>query len=73
MSKWVVRELGPRRADALHRLPPRLQADEVPPTPPPRCSARATSPSQEGLRYVYTGNVRDTEGGTTYCPGCGKG
>ena len=24
-----------------------------------------------GLRYVYTGNVHDAEGGTTYCPGCG--
>jgi pyruvate formate lyase activating enzyme len=24
-----------------------------------------------GLRYVYTGNVRDVEGGTTRCPGCG--
>ncbi|MCZ2096786.1 MAG: AmmeMemoRadiSam system radical SAM enzyme, partial [Anaerolineae bacterium] len=23
-----------------------------------------------GLRYVYTGNVHDTEGGTTFCPGC---
>jgi pyruvate formate lyase activating enzyme len=24
-----------------------------------------------GLRYVYTGNVHDATGGTTYCPGCG--
>ena len=24
-----------------------------------------------GLRYVYTGNVWDTEGATTSCPGCG--
>ena len=24
-----------------------------------------------GLRYVYTGNVRDEAGGSTYCPGCG--
>jgi pyruvate formate lyase activating enzyme len=23
-----------------------------------------------GLRYVYTGNVHDVEGGTTFCPGC---
>ena len=25
-----------------------------------------------GLRYVYTGNVHDREGDTTFCPGCGK-
>ena len=24
----------------------------------------------EGLRYVYTGNVRDREGGTSFCAGC---
>ena len=23
-----------------------------------------------GLHYVYTGNVHDSEGGTTFCPGC---
>ena len=26
---------------------------------------------QHGLRYVYTGNVHDPEGGTTRCHGCG--
>jgi pyruvate formate lyase activating enzyme len=25
-----------------------------------------------GLRYVYTGNVHDKAGDTTFCPGCGK-
>jgi pyruvate formate lyase activating enzyme len=25
-----------------------------------------------GLRYVYTGNVHDRIGGTTFCAGCGK-
>ena len=29
--------------------------------------ARAT-----GLRYVYTGNVHDEGGGSTYCPSCGE-
>jgi pyruvate formate lyase activating enzyme len=24
-----------------------------------------------GLRYVYTGNVHDAAGGSTYCHGCG--
>ena len=24
----------------------------------------------EGLHYVYTGNVHDEQGGSTYCPGC---
>ena len=25
---------------------------------------------ENGERYVYTGNVHDTEGQTTYCPSC---
>jgi len=25
---------------------------------------------EEGLHYVYTGNVHDREGGTTFCPNC---
>ena len=25
---------------------------------------------EAGLHYVYTGNVHDTEGGTTFCPVC---
>ena len=24
----------------------------------------------QGLHFVYTGNVHDSEGGTTFCPGC---
>ncbi len=27
---------------------------------------------QEGLRFVYTGNVHDRDGDTTSCPGCGQ-
>ena len=26
---------------------------------------------RNGLRYVYTGNVHDQAGGSTWCPGCG--
>ena len=25
-----------------------------------------------GIRYVYTGNVHDRTGGTTFCPGCAR-
>ena len=27
---------------------------------------------QQGLQYVYTGNVHDTRGGTTFCRDCGE-
>ena len=59
-----------RRAAALHGVPSRLQ-DERHPADAGRTLPRArTSPSTQGLHYVYTGNVHDETGGTTYCPGC---
>ena len=27
---------------------------------------------EAGLNYVYTGNVHDFRGSSTYCPGCGE-
>ena len=36
-------------------------------------SARACDIAlRAGIRFVYTGNVHDRNGGTTFCPGCGK-
>src|SRR5207253_6619091 len=43
----------------------------LPPTPPSTLARARTIALDEGLRYVYTGNVHDSEGGTTFCPGCG--
>ena len=42
-----------------------------PPTPPTTLRRARDSARGNGLRFVYTGNVHDDEGGTTYCPGCG--
>jgi pyruvate formate lyase activating enzyme len=43
------------------------------PHTPPATLARAREIARsKGLHYVYTGNVHDTEGGSTWCPGCGE-
>jgi pyruvate formate lyase activating enzyme len=42
------------------------------PRTPERTLSRARAIArEEGLRYVYTGNVHDQDGGTTFCPSCG--
>ncbi len=43
---------------------------DVPPTPAATLRRARRIALGEGLRYVYTGNVHDREGDTTYCPGC---
>jgi pyruvate formate lyase activating enzyme len=42
-----------------------------PPTPPATLTRARSIALRNGLHYVYTGNVHDAAGGSTYCPGCG--
>jgi pyruvate formate lyase activating enzyme len=70
MSRWIAGELGcdvPVHFTAFH---PDWKLDDLPPTPPETLRRARRIAMDQGLRYVYTGNVHDTEGGTTYCHGC---
>ena len=72
MSKWIVRELGchvPLHFTAFH---PDYKMTDVPPTPPSTLRRARDIALAEGITYVYTGNVHDTDGGTTRCPGCAQ-
>ena len=72
MTRLGRRAPRARRADALHRVPPRLQdARHRRRRRRRRSPARARSRSRNGVRYAYTGNVHDRDGGSTYCPACG--
>ncbi|MEC4682326.1 MAG: AmmeMemoRadiSam system radical SAM enzyme [Nitrospirota bacterium] len=70
LSRWICRELGPDIPLHFSAFHPDWQMMEVPPTPPSTLTRSREIAKGEGLRYVYTGNVHDSEGGTTYCPGC---
>jgi pyruvate formate lyase activating enzyme len=43
---------------------------DKPPTPPETLSRAREIAHTKGLHYIYTGNVHDREGGSTWCPGC---
>jgi pyruvate formate lyase activating enzyme len=43
---------------------------DKPPTPPATLSRAREIAIETGLRHVYTGNVHDRYGSSTYCPGC---
>jgi pyruvate formate lyase activating enzyme len=58
----------PLHFSAFH---PDFKMLDVPPTPPATLRRARAIALREGLKYVYTGNVHDREGDTTYCPGCG--
>jgi pyruvate formate lyase activating enzyme len=43
-----------------------------PPTPPSTLASARKIARSYGLRYVYTGNVHDEEGQSTFCHACGE-
>lgn len=72
LSKWVAAELGPDVPLHFTAFHPDYKLDQLPPTPPTTLRRARQIARNAGLHYVYTGNVHDPEGGTTYCPGCGQ-
>jgi pyruvate formate lyase activating enzyme len=45
---------------------------DAPPTPVATLKRARKIAMENGVRYAYTGNVHDEEGGSTYCHGCGE-
>ena len=71
LSRWVMDELGPDVPLHFTAYHPDYKLDR-PPTPPATLTRARTIARANGLRFVYTGNVHDGEGGSTYCPACGN-
>jgi pyruvate formate lyase activating enzyme len=69
-SKWIMKELGPDVPVHFTAFHPDYKMTDIPATPAATLSRAREIALGEGLHYVYTGNVHDTAGGTTYCPGC---
>lgn len=70
LARFVARELKvsvPLHFSAFH---PDWKMGSVPPTPPSTLARARRIAQEEGLHFVYTGNVHDREGGSTFCPRC---
>jgi pyruvate formate lyase activating enzyme len=70
MSQWIAKELRPDVPLHFTAFHPDYKLDDLPPTPPSTLSRARRIALEEGLQYVYTGNVHDREGGSTFCPRC---
>lgn len=72
MSKWIADNLGttvPLHFTAFH---PDYRMKDKPPTPPATLTRAREIALANGIEYVYTGNVHDPAGGSTYCKSCGE-
>ena len=70
MTSWVVDRLGPEVPVHFSAFHPDFRMLDIPPTPPATLTRARRIAMANGVRYAYTGNVHDAEGGTTTCPGC---
>jgi pyruvate formate lyase activating enzyme len=71
MTQWIREKLGPDVPLHFTAFHPDWKMTDKPPTPPTTLAHARRIALANGLRYVYTGNVHDFEGGSTYCHGCG--
>ncbi|HYG74678.1 MAG TPA: AmmeMemoRadiSam system radical SAM enzyme [Planctomycetota bacterium] len=72
MTQWIAENLGvdvPHHFTAFH---PDYRMLDKPRTPQSTLTRARRIALKNGLRYVYTGNVNDLEGGSTYCHACGQ-
>src|SRR5262245_13454118 len=68
--RWIMKELGPDVPLHFTAFHPDYKMTDIAATPATTLRRARSIALAEGLHYVYTGNVHDAEGGTTYCPGC---
>jgi pyruvate formate lyase activating enzyme len=71
LTQWVRDKLGadvPMHFTAFH---PAWRMNDILPTPPSTLTRARRIALDNGMRYVYTGNVHDESGASTYCHKCG--
>jgi pyruvate formate lyase activating enzyme len=72
MTQWVVEHLGPDVPLHFTAFHPDYRMLDKTATPPATLTRARAIAIQNGIRYAYTGNVHDAQGGSTYCHECGK-
>lgn len=68
---WIREQLGPETPVHFSRFRPAYRMQKVPPTPIGTLESLLEVAREEGLHYVYCGNVPGHEAESTYCPDCG--
>ncbi|GFE89127.1 AmmeMemoRadiSam system radical SAM enzyme [Steroidobacter agaridevorans] len=72
MTRWIMDKLGPDVPLHFTAFHPDWKMMDKAHTPPATLTRARNIARANGLHYVYTGNVHDSAGSSTYCVGCGK-
>ncbi|MGZ4137439.1 MAG: AmmeMemoRadiSam system radical SAM enzyme [Actinomycetota bacterium] len=71
MTRWVVDRLGPDVPMHFTAFHGDWKMLDRPPTPAATLTRARAIATGNGVRYAYTGNVRDRDGQSTFCHRCG--
>ena len=71
-AEWFAENLGPDVPWHFTAFHPDFKMTDRPHTPPATLTRAREIAKAKVLHYVYTGNVHDSAGGSTWCPGCGE-
>jgi len=71
MTQWIASRLGPDVPLHFSAFHPDWKMSDYPRTPPQTLARARGIAMRNGLHYVYTGNVHDRAGGSTWCHDCG--
>lgn len=71
-AQFIAQELGTDTPWHISRFFPDYKLAEVPPTPLETWRQAREIGLEEGLKYVYVGNVGGEESENTFCPECGQ-
>jgi len=69
-ADWFAANLGPEVPWHFTAFHPDYKLLDKPSTPAATLTRAREIAVSKGLHYVYTGNVHDLSGSSTYCPGC---
>ncbi len=71
MCRWIITNCGADTPLHVSKFFPSYKFRNVPPTANDTLKALRKIAFQEGMRYVYLGNMPGDPGESTYCPKCG--
>ena len=72
LTDWILGHLGPDIPLHFTAFHPDFKMMDRGPTPAETLFRAQQIAYAKGLHYVYTGNVHDAVGSSTYCPECRK-
>jgi pyruvate formate lyase activating enzyme len=72
MTQWIVEQLGPDVPLHFTAFHPDWKMMDKPATPSATLFRSRAIALKNGIHYVYTGNIHDFAGSSTYCHQCGN-